>query len=403
MAITIKPEARKAISLGSLCAVSYLAVYIARNILSAVSPQMVEQDIFTNEEFGAFSSLFFITYAIGQLINGLVGDKIKSKHMISFGLLLSGITGLLFSVVTDHLMLSYITYAVMGFFLSMIYAPMTKVVSENTTLIYAERCSLGYTFSALLGSPFAGLLALFLPWKGGLLFSGALLAVLGLICMVAFRAFDHKGYIKYHQYDCSLGEGSSYRVLFKHQIVRFTVISFITGIIRTAVVFWFPIYLAQYLGYSASTASLIFTVATLAISASSFLAVLLHTLLKRNLILTEFIGFTGSSFCFFLLLCVHIPLLNVLLLSLAILFSNISAAAMWSIYCPSLRETGVVSGATGFLDFISYMAAALATSIFPHAVDAIGWGGVILVWFSLVAIGALVTLPIKKRKEQVTC
>ncbi len=403
MAITNKPEARKAISLGSLCAVSYLAVYFARNILSAVSPEIVEKNVFDNEQLGVFSSLFFITYALGQLINGIVGDKIKAKHMLSFGLLLAGIASLVFVFVTDALMLSYIAYALVGFFLSMIYAPMTKVVSENTTLIYAERCSLGYTFSSLFGSPLAGLAALFLPWQGGLILSGALLALMGVVCLIVFRIFEHKGYIKYHQYDRPKQEGGNFRVLFKRQIVRFTMVSFVTGIIRTAVVFWFPIYLAQYLNYSTETSAMIFTIATLAISVSAFLAILIHTLVKRNLILTEFIGFTCATICFLLLFFVRIPWLNVLLLSLAILASNTSASAMWSIYCPSLRDTGVVSGATGFLDFISYMAAAVSSSVFPHIVDLIGWNGLILVWFGLVAIGALATLPLKKRKEQAEC
>lgn len=403
MSVTIKPEARKAISLGLLCALSYLAVYFARNILSAVSPAMSEENVFTNDQFGVFSSLFFITYAVGQLINGLIGDKIKAKHMLSFGLLLSGAASLVFAFVTDYLMLSYVAYALVGFFLSMIYAPMTKVVSENTTLIYAERCSLDYTFSSLFGSPLAGMAALFLPWQGGLILSGALLAFMGVVCLVMFRIFEHKGYIKYHQYDRPKQEGGNVKVLFKHHIVRFTVVSFVTGIIRTAVVFWFPIYLVQYLNYSTETSAMIFTVATLVISASAFLAIMVHTLVKRNLVLTEFIGFTCASICFLLLFFVRVPWLNVILLSLAILTSNMSASAMWSIYCPSLRDTGVVSGATGFLDFVSYMAAALSSSIFPHAVEAIGWGGLILVWFGLVAIGMVVTLPITKRKEEISC
>jgi len=403
VAITIKPEARKAISLGSLCALSYLAVYFARNILSAVSPEIVEKNVFDNEQLGVFSSLFFITYALGQLINGIIGDKIKAKHMLSFGLLLSGTASLVFAFVTDILMLSYVAYAMVGFFLSMIYAPMTKLVSENTTLIYAERCSLGYTFSSLFGSPLAGVAALFLPWQGGLILSGALLALMGVVCLIVFRIFEHKGYIKYHQYDRPKQEGGSFHVLFKRQIVRFTIVSFVTGIIRTAVVFWFPIYLAQYLNYSTETSAMIFTIATLAISASAFLAILLHTLVKRNLILTEFIGFSCATICFLLLFFVRVPWLNVILLSLAILSSNTAASAMWSIYCPSLRDTGVVSSATGFLDFVSYMAAAVSSSVFPHIVDLIGWNGLILVWFGLVAIGALAALPIQKRKESATC
>ena len=404
MKLKLQPEVRTAIALGSLCAISYLAVYFARNILSAVSPAMSADAVFTKQQFGVFSSLFSITYAIGQLINGVIGDKIKAKYMLSFGLLLSGGAGLAFAFVTHHVLTSYISYALVGFFLSMIYGPMTKVVSENTTLVYAERCSLGYTFSSLFGSPLAGLAALFMPWRSALATSGALLSGMGVVCLIIFRIFEHKGYVQYHQYDRPEQEkGGSIKVLFKRQIVRFTIVSFITGIIRTAVVFWFPIYLADHLKFSTETAVMIFSVATLAISGSAFLAIFLHTLLHRNLVLTVFIGFFSASVCFLLLFFVQMPWVNVVLLTLAILSTNTSASAMWSIYCPSLRDTGVVSGATGFLDFISYMAAALASSIFPYAVDVIGWGGLILVWFALVAIGMAATLPFAKRKDVSVC
>ena len=38
----LSKNAKNAVLIGSLCSVSYLAVYMARNILSAVTPQMVE-------------------------------------------------------------------------------------------------------------------------------------------------------------------------------------------------------------------------------------------------------------------------------------------------------------------------------------------------------------------------
>jgi predicted aldo/keto reductase-like oxidoreductase len=46
---------------------------------------------------------------------------------------------------------------------------------------------------------------------------------------------------------------------------------------------------------------------------------------------------------------------------------------LWSRYCPSLYETGMVSTATGFLDFVSYMSAALASTIFTGLVKHIGF------------------------------
>ena len=151
---------RNAIYIGVLCSIAYFAVYIARNILSAVTPAMVELG-YTEQYIGSVSSLYLVFYAFGQLINGIVGDKIKSKYMISFGLLLAGVSNLLFPILIDSRVGAMLIYAMTGVFLSMIYGPMIKVVSENTTPVYATRCTLGFTFASFIGSPAAGLLAVF--------------------------------------------------------------------------------------------------------------------------------------------------------------------------------------------------------------------------------------------------
>jgi sugar phosphate permease len=71
---------------------------------------------------------------------------------------------------------------------------------------------------------------------------------------------------------------------------------------------------------------------------------------------------------------------------------------MWSVYCPSLADTGMVSSATGFLDFLSYMAAAIATAVFGNLVTRIGWGNLLLSWVMLSALGVAVMLVgIRKR------
>ena len=162
----LSPQARHALQIGTLCSVAYLAVYVTRNILGSVSPQMIEQGIFTEAQIGTLSSVYFVAYAVGQLINGAIGDKIKSKYMVSLGLIFAGVCNALFFLCAGNISTSTVTYALTGFSLAMIYAPMTKVVAENTDPIYAPRCSLGYTFSSFLGSPCAGLLAAALMWQG---------------------------------------------------------------------------------------------------------------------------------------------------------------------------------------------------------------------------------------------
>ena len=92
---------------------------------------------------------------------------------------------------------------------------------------------------------------------------------------------------------------------------------------------------------------------------------------------------------------------NIVFIVLAIMTSNGAAAILYSVYCPSLRDTGMVSTATGFLDFASYMAAAVANILFANAANSIGWGNLILVWMGIVLAGLLCAIPYKELKKRI--
>ena len=394
----ISAAAKKAVMIGVLCSCSYLAVYVARNILGSVSPQIIEQGVFSTENIGVLSSVYFVTYAIGQLVNGMIGDRIRAKYMISFGLVFAGICNALFSAVSSGGAIAYIVYGATGLGLSMIYAPMTKVVAENTEPVYATRCSLGYTFASYFGSPLAGVLASFLLWKAVFAFSSVMLIIMGVICFGAFTVFEKKGVVRYGMYGHGRITRESINSLVKHRIVKFAMISILTGVVRTSVVFWLPTYISQHLGFSSDRSALLFTVASLVISSSAFAAVFLFECLGRRLDLTMWISFIGSAVSFLLVFFLRNPALNLTFMVLAILCSNCASSMLWSRYCPSLRDTGVTSTATGFLDFVSYMAAAASSSIFANAVSGIGWSGLILVWFGLMLVGVLIT-SIRQSRE----
>jgi sugar phosphate permease len=106
--------------------------------------------------------------------------------------------------------------------------------------------------------------------------------------------------------------------------------------------------------------------------------------------------FVCSALFFLLTFLVPSRIPNIVLIVLAIMSSGGAATMLWSRYCPSLRDTGMVSSATGFLDFLSYMAASAANIIFANAVTNIGWGNLILVWIGLMILGVVVVVPYKK-------
>ena len=394
---------KKAVFIGVMCAVAYLAVYLARNILGTVSPQMEELGVIDKALSGKLSSVFFVTYAIGQLINGVLGDRIKAKYMIGFGLVLAGVCNLVFAFFAHLPYIAYAAYGMTGFFLAMIYGPMTKVVAENVDPRYAPRCSLGYNFSSFFGSPLAGILAFFFAWQTAFHVSSIALIAMGVLCFAGFLWFEKQGIVRYHQFDKPENQTDlkqSVGVLVKHQIVKFTLISIITGIIRITVIYWLTTYISEYLGYSVEKAAMIYSVATLAISAAAFVSVLVYELLGRNMNLTLLLSFGLAALSFGTVYLLHQPVLNIIFMVLGVFSSNCAASMLWSCYCPGLRDTGMVSGATGFLDFVNYIAAAIASSLFATAATSIGWGPLILIWCGLMVLGVVVCLPYGRRKKK---
>ncbi len=392
----MKKTTKNAILLGGMCCLSYLAVYIARNVLSAVTPSLIENGIFTEKQIGNLSSIYFIAYAIGQLINGIIGDKIKAKYMMNIGLILAGIAGVVFPVLVSTPWAAFSVYGFTGFLLSMIYAPMTKVVAENTEPIYAERTSIGYTFASFLGSPIAGLLAGLLIWRGVFNTSGIILTIMGVTCFLSFTLFEKKKIIQYNLYKRAKTKGGSISVLFKRKIVKFTIVSITTGVVRTTVVFWMPTYFSQHLGFSPEQSANIFAAATLVISFSAIIALMIYEKCNRNIDTVLFGSFVLSAVFFLLLFMINSPILNIIFFVLAVMSANSATTMLWSVYCPSLKDTGVISSATGFLDFASYSAAAVSSTLFANAVQNIGWGNLILIWCGLMSIGVLISIPKRK-------
>jgi sugar phosphate permease len=396
----ISSNARKAIYLGTLCSLAYFSVYIARNALSAATPQMLAAG-YTESYIGSVSSLFFVFYAIGQLINGWIGDHIKAKWMISGGLIFAAISNASFPYLGEYPTLAMLIFSLSGFFLSMIYGPMTKVVSENTEPLHAVRCSLGYTFAAFFGSPAAGIIASLFIWQSVFTLSSASMLIMAAAVILCFFIFERRGLVKYGQYKPQEKGAKNIKMLFKLQIVKFSFVAILTGIVRTSVVFWLPTYIAQYLSFTETQATAIFTVCTLVISFTAFIAVFIYDVFGRNMQKTLLLMFVVSAVTLLLTYFVHQPILNIIFLVLAIMGANGASTMIWSCYCPSLRDTGMVSSVTGFLDFLSYMAAAIANIVFANAVTAIGWGNLILVWFGLVSLGIIVAWPFKKKNNAV--
>jgi sugar phosphate permease len=244
----------------------------------------------------------------------------------------------------------------------------------------------------------AGFFAALFAWRTAFSVTSIFLFLMSALGFVFFTLYERKGIVQYGKY-CKQERGiGNIKVLFRYRIVKFSLVAPITGIVRTSVVFWLPTYISQYLEFPAKTAVSIFTVATFVISCTTFIAVFVFERLKQDLDKTMLVMFVSSSVFFLLSYFVKAPIPNVIFMVLAIMSSNGAASMLYGKYCPSLRDTGMVSSVTGFIDFLSYISAAAANIVFANAATSIGWGNLILVGFGIVFLGVLLSFPFSKRR-----
>lgn len=392
-----KVDLRNAFIIGTISTLLYLACYFARNILSVVSPQIVENTKISVEYIGVISTTNMFFYAGGQLINGIIGDKIKAKYLVGGGIALAGLCNLGMGL-TQEPILMLVAYSASGFFLSAIYAPLMKMIAENTRPIYAEKCCLGLCFAALMGAPVAGIVAFFFAWNEVFLVGGICLVAIGVGFYCIVHLMEQKGIVSYRMAQKKEKATGSFKVLIENEIIKYTFVSMLTGIVRTSVMFWIPTYLSQYLGFSPGVAATIFTVVTGVQSVSPYVTnvIIYEHLLKRRINTMILLMFGISTATFAGMYVVGNPYINIVFMLVAIVTANGASNVMWNVYCPSLYHTGMVSTATGYLDFVSYLAAGTANLLFANAIAQIGWGNLILVWTFLMGAGVFISLPWKK-------
>lgn len=398
MTIFKTKDAKNAFYIGGICVLSYVACYFAKNLLGVVSPYMIEEGFYDIQYIGLLSTLNMLFYAVGQLVNGIIGDKIKTKYMVGGGLIFAGICYVIMAF-SDVRILVTVVYSMSGFFLSMLYAPMMKLIAENTLPTYAIRCTLGLTFASLAGTPIAGIMAIVFRWNIVFIVCGLSLICVGILCFCCIYRFEKVGIIRYKQMQKLSEKGGGIKVLIQHAIIKFSFVAILSGIVRTSVVFWIPTYLSQYLKLSTTSATTIFAMMTLAQSAAPYINMVLiyGKLLKRDMNRMLLVMFASSAVSFGIMYVVPNVTVNILFLFLAVLTANGAASVLWNAYCPSLKNTGMVSTATGYLDFLSYAAAALANQLFANAVSDIGWGNLIIVWGALMLAGVFVAVPNRKK------
>ncbi len=389
-----KQELTKALQIGTVCIFSYLASYYMRHLLSVTTPGMLETGLFTKDAVASLSSVYFLIYAFGQLINGTIGDHVKPKNMVLIGLTICGGASILFTFVGSFL-IQMILFGLMGFALSMLRGPLVKTISENTLPRYARICCVFFSFSSFAGPVIASLLAMFFDWRMTFIVAGLSCVAIGVCAYTVLTVLEKKGVI---QPVVSQTKKEKKRVWDVFRLEHFVFYMFIGALVEistASIGFWLPTYLTERLAFDKDTANFIFSGISLIRSFAPFGTLFVLKLFRDDDVRMVQYSFLSATLFFIGVWLVKNPYLNVLLFLLGLMSASCASALLWSVYIPSQGKSGMVSTVNGVLDFSGYAASSVVNKVTGMVQ---GWNGIVIMWMVMMASGVVAAVITKRKK-----
>ena len=394
-----KKEGTRAFSIGFVCVSTYLVSYCVRNLLSVLTPAMCAGGAFTEEFIGTLSSVYLLFYALGQLVNGRIGDVISPKYMVLIGLSLWGVFAILFSFLTLPI-LQVVFFGFMGFSLSMLRGPLVKTICENSPTKYAHVSCVFLSFTASAGPLIASIIALAFEWNRAFFLAGIVSMVVAVSIFLIFTIFEKKQIIHTVRIKKARARGG-FSALFKlDNFVLYMIVGMVCEIASTAINFWLPTYINQRLGFGITQSNFIFSAISVATSITPFVTLALLVLWKNKDVRMMRFMFFVSAILFAFAVFFTERYVNIILVVLSLMALRVCSSLLWSVYIPNQAKSGLVSSLNGFLDFSGYVAATIANLAFSLLKNVIGWDGIVWIWAALALVGAVVTLFHRKSEEE---
>jgi OPA family glycerol-3-phosphate transporter-like MFS transporter len=158
----LRPDQRRLVVLAWI---AYAAYYLGRVNIATALPAMQNELGLSAAQVGLFGTLFFWVYAVGQLVNGRLGDHFSPRRFVLMGLLL--------------------LWAVNGWLQAVGWGPTLRLLANWLTPGQRARIATPFGTSFVAGNAFTWLLTGWVVgwfgWRAGFVIPAALMGVVGLL------------------------------------------------------------------------------------------------------------------------------------------------------------------------------------------------------------------------------
>lgn len=388
-------DKKKVKALIFLFSVTYMISYITRTNYGAVISEMQTATGISKSLLSMALTGSFITYGIGQIISGIIGDKISPKRLISIGFLITICMNFLIPLYENPYYMLCI-WSINGFAQSFMWPPLVKIMSGTLSDLDYSNAVTKVSYGSSIGTIFVYLaspiLITFAGWKA--IFITA--ALLGLIMLFVWNKFACDVNIAPIEKETNNNTNTKW---FSPLVFGIMLAIILQGALRDGITTWMPSYISEtyHLGNAISILTgvllpifgiICFTIATK----------LYITKLKNPLYCSTFFFAFGMLFAF--CLCIFTGKNAVMSIVISALLTGCMHSVNLMLICmvPNyFKTTGKVSTVSGVLNSCTYIGSAISSYGIAFLSDNFGWSFTLMIWLAITVLGTVITLICGKR------
>ena len=380
----------------------YFVSYITRINFGGIVSEMEHTTGMSRSLLSMALTGSFITYGSGQLVSGVLGDKVSPKKLISVGLLVSSAMNLCIPLCGNHIQMT-VVWCLNGFAQSFMWPPLVKLMTvmfnEEEYKSASVKVSWGASFGTMAVYLFSPILISLWGWKS--VFIGSALCGCVMIVVWNLLCCDVEHTPKAAE---TVRKTGSSRSVFSIAIVGIMFAIVMQGMLRDGVTTWMPSFISETYNLS-NVISILTGVAMPVFSIVSIQAA--STLYRKkfsNPVLCSAVIFTAAAAA-----ALALVIFNGRNAACSVAFSAVLTGCMHGVNMilncmipPCFKKHGNVSTVSGLLNACTYIGSASSTYGIAVLSEKFSWGSTLKIWLLVAILGTLSCyLSTKPWKKQV--
>lgn len=378
-----------------LCCLIYFASYLTRKNYASVLVEIIDDLNIPETLAGMADTGSFITYGVGQLISGVLGDRIPPRRMIAVGLGATSVINLLIPLMPNVYCMSALWW-VNGFCQAMLWPPLVRIMSENMDSEFYAKASVFVSAAASAATIF--IRAFLAPvtielggWKPIFIIGGT--AGLTIVIIWWFGTRRLAGSTSAVPAAADRNDDTP-KVSMKVFIASGAVIAMVgiilQGILRDGIEDWMPSYMKNIFAIDNSDAILSSSLLPIFGIFSTTIAAVIQSKI-RNELKTSTLLFSAAALATIVILLVpNSMILTIVMMALITGCMHGINLMLISRLPVAFKKYGKVSTVSGILNACTYIGSALAACGLPLISSLFGWEKIIIVCTIIAIFGTVV-------------